>query len=156
MLFRHTPHPWVHQRPSGPARVADQLPTQTPIARFNSRLAVRITTVVGSMWCAYAFIVLTLPALPGAIHAGALGMVTWSAQTFIQLVLLPIILVGQNVQAAAADKRAADTYRDTEAILHELGQVHAHLVEQDRVIVELHAGLTSTQTGRPPIPGVTP
>jgi len=37
------------------------------------------------------------------------------AQTFLQLVLLSVIMVGQNVQAAAADKRAEATFHDASA-----------------------------------------
>lgn len=42
-------------------------------------------------------------------------IIAWIAQTFLQLVLLPIIIVGPNVQAAA-DKRAEQTYKDAEAL----------------------------------------
>ncbi len=41
-----------------------------PLGRVNTWLAVRITTVVGSMWCAYAFVLLTLISLPAAIRSG--------------------------------------------------------------------------------------
>lgn len=148
-LFDHCPHPRLHHRPTGPTKVSEQLPAGSRAARFNSRLALRITTAVGSMWCAYLFVLLTLPALPGAINAGALGIVTWTAQTLIQLVLLPVILVGQNVQAAAADKRADDTYRDAEAILHEALQVQAHLTEQDKVLLDLLHRATPAGEGAP-------
>src|SRR5689334_15088033 len=78
-----------------------------PIGRFNSRLAVLITRSVGSMWAAYLFALLTLVSLPAAINShDPLIIVSWIAQTFLQLVLLPIIIVGQNVQAAANDARA--------------------------------------------------
>ncbi|MEO8609443.1 MAG: tetratricopeptide repeat protein [Chloroflexota bacterium] len=78
-----------------------------PIGRFNSRLAVLITKSVGSMWCAYVFALISLVSLPAAISSGnAIIIVSWIAQTFLQLVLLPIIIVGQNVQAAANDARA--------------------------------------------------
>jgi hypothetical protein len=45
--------------------------------------------------------------------------VAWVAQTFLQLVLLPVIIVGQNLQAQAADTRAEDTDKDAEPVLHE-------------------------------------
>jgi hypothetical protein len=68
--------------------------------------------------------------------------VQWTAQTFLQLVLLSIILVGQNVQAAASDKRALDTYIDTEAILHEVAQLHTHLQAQHDTLRQQHAMLS--------------
>ncbi len=58
------------------------------------------------MWCAYAFALFDLISLPDAIRAGTPAVVSWVAQTFLQLVLLSVIMVGQNVQGAAADKRA--------------------------------------------------
>lgn len=65
------------------------------------------------MWAAYAFFALTLVSLPSVISKGdPIQIVAWIAQTFLQLVLLPIIIVGQNIQAAAAEKRAILTYED--------------------------------------------
>lgn len=121
----------MNQHRSGPATVDAQYDRSTPVARFNSALAVGITKGVGSMWCAYAFAFLTLFGLPGAIHGGVYGVVQWIAQTFLQLVLLSIILVGQNVQAIAADKRALDTYTDAEAIRREVSEIRAYLQEPE-------------------------
>ena len=64
---------------------------------FNGRLAVLITKGVGSMWCAYAFAALALISLPDAIHQGTVAVVSWISQTFLQLVLLSVIMVGQQV-----------------------------------------------------------
>jgi hypothetical protein len=73
----------------------------------------------------YAFAAVALFGLPGAIHGGVFDIVQWIAQTFLQLVLLSIILVRRSVQAAALDKRAFDTYIDTQTILHEVaGTLH--------------------------------
>ena len=134
-IYDYVPHPRIEERKSGtPAVVADQLPTGTPVGRFNSWLAVKITGVVGTMWCAYAFACLALVSLPYAIAHGTATLIQWIAQTFLQLVLLSIIIVGQNIQSAASDKRAADTYADAEAILHEARQIQAHLQAQDDAI----------------------
>ena len=58
------------------------------------------------------------------------------SQTFLQLVLLPIIIVGQNLQGRAADKRADATWKDAEAILHELLEIQRHLAAQDAATTE--------------------
>jgi hypothetical protein len=80
--------------------------------RFDRTLSVKITKAVGTMWCAYAFALLAFVSLPSAIRSGNLvTLVSWISQTFLQLVLLSIIIVGQNVLGAAADKRAEATYR---------------------------------------------
>lgn len=74
------------------------------MGRFNTNIAVLITKSVGSMWCAYVFCLIALVSLPAAIQShDPIIMVSWIAQTFLQLVLLPIIIVGQNVQAAASE-----------------------------------------------------
>lgn len=141
-MFRYVPHPHVRRRKvAGPTKVSDHLPQRSGIDRFNSALAVAITKGVGSMWCAYVFAALALFGLPSAIHEGVGGIVQWIAQTFLQLVLLSIIIVGQNVQAQAADKRAADTFNDTEAILHEATQIQAHLQIQDDALAAQMARL---------------
>jgi hypothetical protein len=120
-LYERTPHPRIEERlAQGPVKVADQLSTSTPAARFNTWLAVKITTGVGTMWCAYAFAALALISLPDAIKAGRPQIISWIAQTFLQLVLLSIIMVGQSVQSSASDARAAKEFTDTEVILDRL------------------------------------
>jgi hypothetical protein len=132
-VFHHVPHPRIAER-------RQHKPTQTSDERigFNGKVGVFITSVVGTMWAAYVFVLLTLVSLPAAIASGdKIIIVAWIAQTFLQLVLLPIIIVGQNVQAKAADKRSQQTYRDAEAILHEALQLQAHLQAQDKILDDL-------------------
>jgi hypothetical protein len=89
------------------------------------------------MWCAHAFAALALVSLPSAIRShDAVTIVSWINQTFLQLVLLSIIIVGQNVQSAAADARAEATYEDADAVLHTALEIQGHLVAQDREINE--------------------
>jgi len=64
-------------------------------------------------------------------------LVSWISQTFLQLVLLSVIIVGQNVLAAAADKRSEATYNDADAILHEAVMIQEHLLAQDNVLASL-------------------
>lgn len=148
MLFQHIPHPHIHHRNRIPPTVDDHHDRSSPAARFNAALAVAVTRGVGSMWCAYVFAALALFGLPAAIDGGVATIVQWVAQTFLQLVLLSVIIVGQNVQAAASDKRALDTFNDAEAILHEALQVQAHLAEQDKVLIEALGRLPDRRLGR--------
>lgn len=107
------------------------------MGRFNTRLAITITKTVGSMWCAYAFALLALVSLPAAINShDPIIIVAWIAQTFLQLVLLPIIIVGQNVQAAASDARAESDHETLLAIHTLTAQVHT-IAEQQIKILEL-------------------
>jgi hypothetical protein len=90
------------------------------------------------MWCAYLFALLALVSLPSVIASGSIkDVVAWVAQTFLQLVLLSIIIVGQNISQAAADKRAQDTFEDASASLQKANQIQLHLLEQDRQIAAL-------------------
>jgi hypothetical protein len=69
------------------------------------------------------------------------------AQTFLQLVLLSVIMVGQNVQAAAADKRAEATFHDASATLHEVAHVQGHLAAQDVLLTRI-----AERIGLDPVP----
>jgi len=141
-VFEHEPHPRIAERQqTGPPKVADQRLRGTgPIARLNARFGLFVTLAVGTMWCAYLFTLLALVSLPAVLGThNKLIIVAWIAQTFLQLVLLPIIIVGQNVQAAAADKRAEETYKDAEAVLHEAIEIQKHLEAQDAILERLIA-----------------
>jgi hypothetical protein len=132
-LYKYVPHPHISARRARPPRLISQ---QHGVG-FNATLAKLITQSVGTMWCAYAFAALSLVALPQAIHNGVLSTVQWVSQTFLQLVLLSVIMVGQQVIGAASDERAVQTYADAEAILHEQQQIQAHLAAQDAALESL-------------------
>lgn len=134
--FKYTEHARVAEREAeGPPTVrktVKKMSETSRVKKFNSRLGLGITTSVGTMWAAYAFFALSLVSLPAVIASGnAVAIVAWVAQTFLQLVLLPIIIVGQNIQAVASDARAAATYNDATAILAEAKQIQSHLAAQD-------------------------
>ncbi len=81
------------------------------VQQINRRLALLLTNGVGTMWAFYAFCVLELISAPDAFRSGSLlVIVAWIAQTFLQLVLLPAIMVGQNIAAEAADRRSIETH----------------------------------------------
>ena len=142
--FTHVPHPWRHERAQqGPVKVAGQGKRGSAFARFNSMAALKITAVVGTMVCGYVFVLLALYGLPTAVKAGPSGIVLWTSSEFLQLCLLPVIIVGQNLQARAADARAEATYNDAEAVLHECTQLQEHLAVQDAVLERLIAAETS-------------
>ena len=142
-IYDYVPHDRTKEKldhAAAPVRVIEQLPRGTATARFNSWFAVRVTNGVGTMWCAYAFAALALVSLPAAITSGsAVTLVSWISQTFLQLVLLSVIIVGQNVLAAAADKRSEATYADADAVLHETVMIQEHLLAQDKVLQSLLA-----------------
>ena len=91
------------------------------VDRFNRRFGTGITGAFATMWCAYLFAFIALVSLPAALQASfwtgfhPLPIVTWIAQTFLQLVLLSVILFGQNLQSEKADARGEAPYRNTSA-----------------------------------------
>jgi hypothetical protein len=124
-------HPRIVAREGeGPPTVAaarQEVHGQGRLGRFNAALGLKVTLLVGSMWCAYLFTLIALVSAPTVFKShDSLIIVAWVAQTFLQLVLLPIIIVGQNVQAKAADARSLATFDDATAILHTV----VHLSEQ--------------------------
>ena len=105
------------------------------LGRINTRLAVSITKVVGSMWCAYVFALLALISFPAAISShDPIVIVAWIAQTFLQLVLLPIIIVGQNVLAAASDARAESDHKTLLALYTLTAEVHDIAEQQTKIL----------------------
>jgi len=145
-IFTPVLHPRIELRKKQrPVKVTDLMAkgAASPITRFNTWLAVKVTNGVGTMWCAYAFAALALVSFPAAVMSGnAVLIVSWISQTFLQLVLLSIIIVGQNVLAAASDKRAEATYEDADAVLHTALQIQEHLAAQDAEIEKILAGLS--------------
>ena len=143
-IYEYVRHPRAAElRQSRPVKTNDvrRVNHKNPLVRFNARFGLKVTLVVGTMWAAYAFTILALFALPSAIKQGTYFIIVWLSSSFLQLVLLPIIIVGQNIQAAAADKRAEDTYKDAEAVLKEAEEIQKHLLAQDKAISDIVARL---------------
>lgn len=113
------------------------------ITKFNDLVAVALTDTVGTMWCAYAFAILALISLPDAIHAGLATTISWIAQTFLQLVLLSVIMVGQEVQARKTESRAQ---QDHDTILAEFAEIKAMHVE----LASLHEDKAGSNQRLPP------
>jgi hypothetical protein len=148
-IFDYVPHPHIEQRKAaGPPKTSSavaQVHGPGLIGRLNAKVGLKVTVIVGTMWCAYLFTLLALVSAPSAFRSGnSLIIVSWIAQTFLQLVLLPIIIVGQNVQAAAADARAQATYDDAAAVLEEAKQIQAHLQSQDAQLMKIVGALGTT------------
>jgi hypothetical protein len=106
--------------------------------QFNDWLAISITRIVGTMWCAYVFACLALVSLPAAIRGGTATLVAWIAQTFLQLVLLSIIMVGQRVAAVKSDRQLEQTYKDAEALLKISDEIHGLLKQNTELTQEIH------------------
>ena len=138
--MEHLPNPRIAERAkSGPHLIEHER------LGFNGRLALLITNMVGTMWCAYLFAVLALISLPAAIKGGTATIISWIAQTFLQLVLLSVIMVGQRVSAQASDKQALQTFKDTEALLKMQDEVHRLIKINNELTEEIHSLVLKSQ-----------
>ena len=128
VLFRHEPH--QHQ----PRNVNLLMEAEQAAAGFNSRLAVALTQGTGTMWTAYVFAILAfigLFGLLGWLNPFVFLLTTWISQQFLQLVLLPVILVGQNVLSHKAELQADEQFHTTMSTYHDIEQIMQHLSAQD-------------------------
>ena len=120
------------------------------VADFNVKVAKKITSAVSTMWCAYAFALLALLSLPAAIKTGDLiVIVAWIAQTFLQLVLLSIIMVGQDVQSREVSQKISETHKaslgefELAKEAREIGR--EELLELKAIAKEIHAILRDVE-----------
>lgn len=126
-LFVHTPHP---HKPRNVNALEREEHTS-----LNARIAASLTRGVGSMWAAYFFVLLAfigLCAILGLLSPLVALLVAWASQTLIQLVLLPVIMVGQNVLNRHAELQAEEQYQTTLKIYHDIEQIMLHLQAQDK------------------------
>ena len=128
------------------ADVHKQMAGDSAVGRFNTRLAVLITGGVGTMWAAYIFVLIAFVSFPQALAAFLAGDtvtgITWLSQSFLQLVLLPIIIVGQNVIQAANDARAEADHETLSAVHRLTVEVHAINEAQTAILKTLQTGRT--------------
>jgi hypothetical protein len=118
------------------------------ISSFNRRVAEKITSFVSTMWCAYIFVALALISLPAALRSGdVIVKVDWVAQTFLQLVLLSIIMVGQKKSAESVEKMITETHAaalaEFELAKEAREMARQELAELKVLTAEMHAALKS-------------
>jgi uncharacterized membrane protein len=131
------PHPWIaERREHRPVKTADER------VGFNGRLGALITKGVGTMWAVYLAVLIMGTWMVLAL----LKIISFDPYPFafllflgniVQLLLMFVIMVGQQVLGAASDKRAVQTYKDAEAILHECLRLQKHLKEQDQALKDV-------------------
>ncbi len=118
----------------------------------NEAIAVWLTAKVGSMWTAYLFCLLALLSLPAVlttaglvpertfpqwlISVGMISLVAWIAQTFIQLVLLPIIMVGQAVASRRIERLIQETH---DAAMEERLSMKDMMLDVHALMAAVHA-----------------
>jgi len=140
--MEHVPDPYIEFRKKY------LRPLEKRENRFNDRLAVAITNIVGTMWCAYAFAGLALISLPQAVRGGTATLIAWIAQPFLQLVLLSIIMVGQKVASEKSDRQLEQTYKDAEALLKISDEIHCLLKQNTDLTEEINQFVRDEKAAR--------
>ena len=133
-LFHHTPH--LHQ----PQNVNVLHAAEQKAEGFNTRVAVMLTKSVGTMWTAYSFAVLAfigLFAILNLLPPIVILLVAFISQTFLQLVLLPVIMVGQNVLGRKAELQSDEMFQTSQHSFHDIEEIIKHLDKQDEAILEI-------------------
>lgn len=125
-LFKHHPHPYK------PVNVNVQ--HQAERQGINDRIAIALTNSVASMWCAYAFAVLAILGFPG-LSASPTQYVQWVSQTFIQLVMLSVIMVGQKVLGRHQEIQSEEQFNTTKKTFEDILQIMKHLEAQDQELL---------------------
>lgn len=129
-LFTHVPH--AHKPVNVNVEHAKRL------QGFNAKIAVALTRIVGSMPTAYTFVVIAvvgLLAILGVLSPIVALLVAWTSQTLIQLVLLPVIMVGQNVLNQHQELQAEEQFNTTQHSYHDIEQIMEHLSKQDEELL---------------------
>lgn len=128
-LYTHIPHPHIPQK----VTIAK---AEQALTGFNMKIAVAITKGLGTMICAYIFAILAIIGFPG-FGATPTQYVQWVSQTFIQLVALSVLAVGQQVLSKHGELMAEEQYKTTISTYHDIEQVMNHLSAQDTELVHL-------------------
>jgi uncharacterized membrane protein len=141
---RFQPHP---HRPRNPHREV-----MAALSR-NDRIALVITGAIGTMYAVYVF---ALFIAGWMLLQVALGNAAFDPYPFafllflgniVQLLLMPLIIVGQNLQARHGEARSDEAYRTVGKIFHDNEAALAHLDAQDREMLRqtnLLIGLVET------------
>ena len=141
-IFQHVPHPHIERRKTQhPPRVADQLPTGGPLTRFNTFLALKITAIVGTMWCAYAFALLAFVSLPDDQGRDLTDDHMDRAD-----VSPARAAVDHHRGSERAERRrrsrAQATYEDADAVLHTALEIQKHMEAQDLEIEKIISAIS--------------
>ena len=148
MTEAHVPHPHIARRKTqGVVTTADEH------VGFNGWLAAAITKGFGSMWAFYVLVFWMFAWMFLASVGVSIFRFDKYPFTFllflsnlVQLWALPVLAVGQQVLSRASDRRALQTYQDTEAVLELTDQLHGLIKANNKLTNEIH-GLIEVNNG---------
>lgn len=78
----------------------------------TEKIASSITNAVGTFSCFIVFAVLACISLPAVVAShSTITWISWITQSFLQLVLLPLIMIEQNLQSRHSEFRGEEDFR---------------------------------------------
>ncbi|MEO7020872.1 MAG: hypothetical protein ABI234_12030 [Ktedonobacteraceae bacterium] len=133
---RHTSALFHHEPRQHKPRNANLLhEAERAAAGLNEKIALWLTRAVGTMLCAYIFGALAILGFPGLVSPAIASLVSWASQTFIQLTMLSVIMVGQAVLGRKQEIQADEQFNTTVNTYHDIEQIMEHLIAQDNEIL---------------------
>jgi hypothetical protein len=141
-LYQYVKHPHL------PRNINKVHAEEQQAGGFNAALAVWLTKHVGSMWTAYTFVIISvvgLLAILGILSPIVALLIAWLSQTFLQLVLLPIIMVGQNVLDRKSELMAEEQFNTTMKTYQDIEQIMTHLCAQDAELLKQTTAILEIQ-----------
>lgn len=122
----------------------------------QDRIALALTSAIGTMYAVYIFLAVIVLWTLLQSGQGSFDPYPFAFLLFlgniVQLLLMPLIMVGQNVQNRHVEARAGEQYLTVTKTFHDLEAVLAHLDQQDRDNARLRPLLTALITATIPEP----
>jgi uncharacterized membrane protein len=109
---------------------------------LQDRIALAVTTAIGTMYAVYFFSLFMAGWMlwQCTLHERAFDPYPYAFLLFIgnivQLLLMPLIMVGQNIQARHAEMRAEEQYKTTVQSYDDIEHIMQHLDAQDKEILK--------------------
>lgn len=94
---------------------------------WNEKIAVWVVRKIATMTCVYAF---TIWALLPLVDPNLQSIVFYVSGGILQLVLLPLIMVGSDIISRNTEVRAAEDHTAIMAELAEIKEIHRILLER--------------------------
>ena len=109
--------------------------------KLQDRIALSITTAIGTMYAVYFFAIFMAGWMlwQGFITHKPFDPYPFAFLLFlgniVQLLLMPLIMVGQNIQGRHAEIRSEEEYKTTTTSYHDIEQILDHLDAQDKELL---------------------
>ena len=102
------------------------------------KMAVFVTDHIGTV--EFAIFCIILVSIP-LVWKSTMTVILYISSAYLQLVFLPLIMVGQNLQNRHSEKKADIDYELDVKVDEQIGQIISRLEEQDKILKEINEKL---------------